>query len=523
MVITISLLCAALAFWAFQAPTAVKPKRSSKQDTGQRTWQDAAAEFLEEDAKAKDEQAKHPSNVKVTLLESLRLKKLEALKQKEFLEQQYVKQQSEKRATVLELQKTQEQEAHKDTSELAEHRANAEAKLKVWWEAKQRAKAEAELKAKTEAEQRARALVRKAKAEQMAIIAADWEARVEAARAKVEREQKARAEAEQRAKAEQNSKAEAAESLKQQLTQINWHDQQALDVCEEGTPYCAALQARFLSVPHHSCFDVIKGLSCKQNDDIWSQLEQGIKQLDTPQQLLQYIFSYGNMHKAKLIEAYSALAQTDNLQLSGQKIEVYDYGCGQGIATVILLDYLKAEHNFNCSLAQVVLIEPSALALKRAALHVKQSLASVKLSAPVAAYQLELDSIEPQHLKSCEGTVKFHLFSNILDVQGINMTALQSKLLASLTGVNYFICVSPRIWKNGVHERNQRLHNFFLHFKKNCNATLIADRDTDVLCVRNKPHARFERVFRVNAAESKLVTSNLQEVDEEEDLSGLFF
>jgi hypothetical protein len=107
--------------------------------------------------------------------------------------------------------------------------------------------------------------------------------------------------------------------------------------------------------------------------------------------------------------------------------------------------------------------------------------------------------------------MKFHLFSNILDVPGINLASLQNKMLESLTGENYFICISPNINFDG---RNQRIHSFYKFFQNSCNTTLITARDTDINGGGAKPWTRIERVFHINMAETAAAPKWSQIVDD---------
>ena len=74
------------------------------------------------------------------------------------------------------------------------------------------------------------------------------------------------------------------------------------------------------------------------------------------------------MHQAKLQQAYHSIFSNNHLPLIGQPIEIIDYGCGQGIGTICLVDYIKEQTNRNCNVVKIKLIEPSVLALKRAVL-----------------------------------------------------------------------------------------------------------------------------------------------------------
>ena len=48
-----------------------------------------------------------------------------------------------------------------------------------------------------------------------------------------------------------------------------------------------------------------------------------------------------------------------------RQVNIIDWACGQGIATLFLLNYIRRK-NEKCSINEVVLIEPSVIALERA-------------------------------------------------------------------------------------------------------------------------------------------------------------
>ena len=77
-------------------------------------------------------------------------------------------------------------------------------------------------------------------------------------------------------------------------------------------------------------------------------------------QLDAYLASYVDWHKGKLDRAFSLI----NEQLPPQ-INIIDWACGQGLATLYLIDYIKEKH-LQCRIKEVILIEPSTVALERA-------------------------------------------------------------------------------------------------------------------------------------------------------------
>ncbi|HUB60215.1 MAG TPA: hypothetical protein VL978_05930, partial [Puia sp.] len=88
----------------------------------------------------------------------------------------------------------------------------------------------------------------------------------------------------------------------------------------------------------------------------------------------------------------------------------------------------------------VTLIEPSEIALKRAALHVKMMDNMVEI---ITIHQY-LNTIDDKDLLSAARPT-LHLFSNILDIREISLPKLCEQISRVFRGKNYFVCVSPMI------------------------------------------------------------------------------
>lgn len=171
------------------------------------------------------------------------------------------------------------------------------------------------------------------------------------------------------------------------------------------------------------------------------------------------------MHRLKLNSAFDRLF-TLLPRLAGAA-EVFDWGCGQGMASGVLLDYL-ATHRLPLVPARFTLIEPSELALSRAADHV-----GLLTDAPVRRLAQRADSVLPTMLVTNPNVVKIHLFSNLLDMTSVDLAAVARTIQATQQGLNVFVCVSPTI--NAL--RDARLTQFAANF---AGARLLSKR-TDSL------------------------------------------
>ena len=100
-----------------------------------------------------------------------------------------------------------------------------------------------------------------------------------------------------------------------------------------------------------------------ERDKLYHDLDRGKGILDDEPHLNMYLHSFGKMHKAKLDVAFDAIPNF--AQLLSEDFEIYDWGCGQGTATICLLDYLSS-YKITPKLLNINLIEPSKAAVKRA-------------------------------------------------------------------------------------------------------------------------------------------------------------
>jgi hypothetical protein len=293
-------------------------------------------------------------------------------------------------------------------------------------------------------------------------------------------------------------------------------------LCESGTEYSHQVWQAFNRNQQAFSLATIQSLSKQAN--VWDELDNGVAQLDSYDQLLQYIYSFGKMHKAKLYQVFQILQYNHDLMLNGQPIEIIDYGCGQGLGAVGFIDFLKSNPQFKCSIRKVKLIEPSVLALKRAALHVKYSLKSANQPEVIQSINEELDDVLEHQLECDKDTIKFHIFSNILDVEYFDLDELCDKLGNTIHGENYFICVSPNI----SDVRNFRLHRFMKYFDNAFKTTVISERSSDIVKDNGVGvWKRYEKVFKVifdeqiyftNINNNQIPTGYINLTDESDDL-----
>ncbi|MBE9186370.1 hypothetical protein IQ270_17185 [Microcoleus sp. LEGE 07076] len=253
---------------------------------------------------------------------------------------------------------------------------------------------------------------------------------------------------------------------------------------------------RFIDGIYKPCVE-----KCKNIQDIpsvLSILDNGKAVLDDNRKCDRYIAFYGGHHFHKL---YAAFASTNFRYTESKDIEIIDWGCGQGLATCVLIDYL-IDNNINPNIVSVTLIEPSLIALNRGNNFTRQMLQSTSSSrCTIRKVNKYIDDLTANDLASEMGTIKVHLFSNIIDVEAFSLNDLHRLILASFQGSNRLICTSPD--SNGKY----RLDDFSDLFSQSCQLVNSASSDLpiyqEVFYFKNKQYercriGRCERQFTVN-------------------------
>ena len=223
---------------------------------------------------------------------------------------------------------------------------------------------------------------------------------------------------------------------------------------------------------------------------LWEELNNGVEVLENESQLSMYVYAYGKMHAAKLVTAFDNL---DFEQLTD--IHIIDWGCGQGMATLDYFEYIR-EKQLKSNVKSITLVEPSELALKRAALHARKLFPQ----ADIRTVKKFFDDLSFEDIRIEKNQTILHFFSNVLDVECFSIEKL-AKLLMQNQSFNWLVCVSPVI--NA--ERNQRLYDFIECFPS---ANIISDY------INSQWHCGWTidyKVVEVNHKSKKSVIANINE------------
>jgi hypothetical protein len=193
-------------------------------------------------------------------------------------------------------------------------------------------------------------------------------------------------------------------------------------------------------------------------------LDRGTKVLINESECIRYIALYGGHHFHKLYAAYES---SEMEKAKDKNIEIFDWGCGQALATCVLIDYL-IEKDINLNLLSITLIEPSIVALQRGRKLVKKMFQDdSSTDSIVKLVNKSMDDLTSSDLVSVPANIKIHLFSSIIDVEGFNLKRLYQLIVNSFQGINRIICTSP----NNL--RKRRLETFYDFFLKSHKPTAI--------------------------------------------------
>ena len=268
--------------------------------------------------------------------------------------------------------------------------------------------------------------------------------------------------------------------------------------------YIAQVQAlknpSFQGIRRIAC-NAISTLSDEDRKSLFGSLGRGINLLDTHEQMCQYLYSYGNMHEAKILEALNHL---EIKAYSNKTIQIIDWGCGQGLATICFLDFLKT-NNVSTEISRAVLIEPSKSALERAGLHVGAYINDEN----IVVLNKFANEITAEDIVS-DVDVTIHFFSNVLDIESVDVQKLAQTVSDAICGEHYFICVGPM---NAGNQRIEAFYNWFQnpeliwtanHNKETHNYTArykvfkIERFENEAILVRYNPPKQFHAAYRLD-------------------------
>ena len=263
---------------------------------------------------------------------------------------------------------------------------------------------------------------------------------------------------------------------------------------EQKTSY--AYKLKYLENP---TFDKVRGFAKNFIDDLpkelvdelYSQLERGVVQIDSEPQMLVYLYSFGNMHQAKLNKAFENIPE---ILFDQPEINIIDYGCGQAIGTMCYIDFIR-QKGVSQKVKRVTLIEPSEICLKRAALHVSKFCPD----AEIVTVNKEFDELADEDIVCEEDIPTLHILSNVLDLE-FDLERFAELISDNLKGYNQFVCVGPYF---GFSDKDKRMENLYLLLNGDENFCQFYDKYE---LNPNRPWTAQIRCFSVGELEEELST-----------------
>lgn len=207
-------------------------------------------------------------------------------------------------------------------------------------------------------------------------------------------------------------------------------------------------------------------------DNLGRTLNHGKAVLETEEQCCAYMAAYGPMHNHKLMRALDEKEFPYSAVSNG--VEIYDWGCGQGIGTIAVIEKLR-QHNLLGKLHKVILEEPSDVARKRAVLHVQKALENYDVNIEEISRYLPSDkddNTEGILTIDVKQSCAIHIFSNILDIEAVSLKGV-SKMITSSGQEHIVLCIGP------ANLNESRINAFCNYFKENHVHVFTDFRDTN--------------------------------------------
>lgn len=193
------------------------------------------------------------------------------------------------------------------------------------------------------------------------------------------------------------------------------------------------------------------------DSDKRDELDRGRLTIHRQDLLNQYLYSYGLMVQRQWTHVLpkTVAMLSDN---KDENVHIYDYGCGQGLATLFLLENITGLEGI---IDDVTLIEPSQIALQRAS-HI---VGCILPQTQVHSINKELDDLEAEELCINAEKMNIHLFSNVLDIDSFDQFDVFNKILKD-GGTHYVIAVSNDRNCYGGTARLQSLYKALLNIEQ---------------------------------------------------------
>tara|TARA_B100000945_G_scaffold320463_1_gene330599 strand:+ start:1758 stop:2855 length:1098 start_codon:yes stop_codon:yes gene_type:complete len=214
------------------------------------------------------------------------------------------------------------------------------------------------------------------------------------------------------------------------------------------------------------------------NRNQWITTDRGTAILNTESECDIYTKYYGARHNIVLSQQSQILLDSYENYFCDNLI-INDFGAGQGFGTFTFIEEM-IKKDIKCNRLTINLIEPSDAALEKAKNYIEE-LIQYGSPKPCNKYKInkinlmldemdqDLSSINSKRMNYGEDTT-INIFSNILDVDSVDIDELIESLNCINNDYNFFICNSPVI---NNYSRMNKLNDFYTYFQNNYNFTCI--------------------------------------------------
>ncbi|MFA7172303.1 MAG: ATP-binding domain-containing protein [Kiritimatiellia bacterium] len=199
-------------------------------------------------------------------------------------------------------------------------------------------------------------------------------------------------------------------------------------------------------------FDSIRQLSCRRlsslgcvssDNGLYQSLDRGMHILETQEQVDKYVQAFGKKHYVK----FKALFETIPKKVFENYFDVVDWGCGAGLGVIALNDFCrnKLKREINSKVRNLILIEPSAVALQRAKLHGDILFGESN----IVCVQKRFEDLQKDDQLSSRNipVPRLHIFSNVFDLVVFNDEHNWLKFISLIKEIfskdEIFLCCSP--------------------------------------------------------------------------------
>lgn len=193
----------------------------------------------------------------------------------------------------------------------------------------------------------------------------------------------------------------------------------------------------------------VDSLSNEVQNKLKEQLCHGVGFLTKKDQLKMYLKSYGEIHRDKLLHCYEKIPYKLWYE---DKLSIVDYGAGQGLAEIVLADFLKSKNIGKDIIQDITLIDPSQISLIQAVKYLNNIFMDTKI-VPIQKNDVDLYEYD-LHPKA--NTV-IHILSNVIDMSEFQGDSIISLLNGDNEHNNIVICVSPYYQENN---RGKKMDEF---------------------------------------------------------------